>query len=168
MLAKVARDGSRPKTTGELFSLYVDRTWREHRKQAGPLAHASEDEVLTALGALFAALIVGGYDALTLGPGATLIPSDLPLGECKALPGVAGLSDGTIQGFLDSRLVLGAGKIATHISIAVSASISGHGGSRGKRKRMSCASVYWERSGATIACRAACVVYGAGWRSMRS
>lgn len=110
MLAKVARDGSRPNTTGELFSLYVDRTWREHRKQAGPLAHAAEDEVLAALGALFAALIVGGYDALTLAPGATRLPSDLPLGECKALPGVAGFSDTTLQGFLDSRLVVRAGQ----------------------------------------------------------
>ena len=110
MLAKVARDGSRPKTTGELFSLYVDRTWREHRKQAGSLAHAAEEDVLAALGALFAALIVGGYDALTLAPGATHLTGDLPLGECKSLPGIAGLSDGTIQGFLDSRLVLGAGQ----------------------------------------------------------
>lgn len=110
MLAEVARDGIRPKTTGELFSLYVDRTWGEHRKQVGPLAHAAKDEVLAALGALFAALIMGGYDALTLTPGAKRRPSDLPLGECKALPGVAGLSDSTLQGFLDSRLMVRAGQ----------------------------------------------------------
>ncbi|WP_156309777.1 NACHT domain-containing NTPase [Novosphingobium sp. AAP93] len=110
MLADLAREGIRPNTTGELFSLYVDRTWREHRKQASPLAHAAEDEVLPALGALFAALIVGGYDALTLAPGAKRLGSDLPLGECRTLPGVAGLSDGTLQGFLDSRLVIRAGQ----------------------------------------------------------
>jgi hypothetical protein len=110
MLAEVAPDGSRPETMGALFSLYVDRTWGEHRKQAGPLALAAAEDVLAALGALFAALIVGGYDALTLAPGAKRLASDLPLGECKALPGVAGLSDGTIQGFLDSRLVLRAGQ----------------------------------------------------------
>lgn len=110
MLAEVACDGSRPKTTGELFSLYVDRTWGEHRKQVGPLAHAAKDEVLAALGALFAAIIVGGYDALTLTPGAKRRPSDLPLGECKALPGVACLSDRTLQGFIDSRLMVRAGQ----------------------------------------------------------
>ena len=110
MLAEVTRDGNRPQTTGALFSLYVDRTWQEHRKQAGPLARAAEEDVLTALGALFAALIVGGYDALTLAPGAKRLASDLPLGECKALPGIAGLSNGTLQGFLDSRLVVGAGQ----------------------------------------------------------
>lgn len=110
MLATVTRDGRRPKTTGELFSLYVDRTWREHRKQSSPLAHAAEDDVLSALGALFAALIVGGYDALTLAPGEKRLFSDLPLGECKTLPGVAGLTDATLQGFLDSRLVVRAGQ----------------------------------------------------------
>jgi hypothetical protein len=109
MLAEVARDGSRPETTGALFSLYVDRTWREHRKQTGPLAHAAEDDVLAALGALFAALIVGGYDALTLAPGAEHLASDLPLSECKALAGVAGQSVETLRGYLDSRLVAGAG-----------------------------------------------------------
>lgn len=110
MLAEVTNDGSRPDTTGALFSLYVDRTWREHRKQAGPLAHAAEDDVLAALGALFAALIIGGYDAVTLAPGATRLASDLPLGECKALPGIAGLSEEILEGFLGSRLVAGAGQ----------------------------------------------------------
>lgn len=110
MLAEVKRDGGRPKTTGALFSLYVSRTWREHRKQAGPLAYAAEDDVLTALGALFATLIVGGYDALTLAPGAKRLASDLPLGECRTLPGVSGLSDRSLQGFLDSRLVVRAGQ----------------------------------------------------------
>lgn len=109
MLAEATRAGSRPESTGALFSLYVDRTWREHRKQAGLLAHAAEDDVLGALGALFAALIVGGYDAVTLAPGAKRLASDLPLGECKALPGIAGLSVETLREYLDSRLVVGAG-----------------------------------------------------------
>lgn len=110
MLAEVARNGSLPETTSALFSLYVDQTWREHRKQAGPLAQAGGDDVLAVLGALFAALILGGYDALTFAPGAKRLASDLPLGECKALPGVAGLSDETLRGFLGSRLVVGAGQ----------------------------------------------------------
>lgn len=109
MLAEVTRAGSRPESTGALFSLYVDRTWREHRKQAGLLAHAAEDDVLGALGALFAALIVGGYDAVTLAPGAKPLASDLPLGECKALPGIASLCVETLREYLDSRLVVGAG-----------------------------------------------------------
>lgn len=110
MLAEVTRDGSRPDTTGALFSLYVDRTWREHRKQAGPLANAAEDDVLAAFGALFAALIIGGYDALTLAPGAERLASDLPLGECKTLPGISGLSGETLEGFLGSRLLVGVGQ----------------------------------------------------------
>lgn len=110
MLAELTRDGIRPETTGKLFSLYIDRTWREHRKQAGPLADAAEDDVLAALGALFAALIVGGFDALTLAPGAKRLTSDLPFGECSALPGIVGLSNRTIKGFLDSRLVVGVGQ----------------------------------------------------------
>jgi hypothetical protein len=109
MLAEVTCDGSRPETTGALFSLYIDRTWQEHRKQAGQLAHAAQDDVLAALGALFAALIVGGYDALTLAPGADRLASDLPLSECKALPGVTGLSVETLREYLGSRLVVGAG-----------------------------------------------------------
>lgn len=109
MLAEVTRDGNRPETTGALFSLYVDRTWREHRKQAGALADAAEDEVLAVLGALFAALIVGGYDALTLAPGAARLAGDLPLGEWRSLPGVAGHSAKMLREYLGSRLVSWAG-----------------------------------------------------------
>lgn len=109
MLAEMARDGKRPETTGALFSLYVDRTWGEHCRQTGRLAHAAKEDVLATLGALFAALIVGGYDALTLAPGAERRASDLPLGECSALPGFADLPVETIQEYLDSRLVVGAG-----------------------------------------------------------
>ena len=66
MLADVERAGKRPETTAALFKQYVDKTWDEPRKQNTPLALLSHHEVLDALGALFAALIVGGYDALTV------------------------------------------------------------------------------------------------------
>jgi hypothetical protein len=108
MLAGIA--GSRPETTRALFQTYVEKAWREPRKQHTPLAKASQPEVLDALGALFAAMIIGGYDALTLAPGAELHPGDLPLPECKALPSVKRLSDEQLESLLDSRLVTGAGE----------------------------------------------------------
>ena len=109
MLAKVALDGTRPETTGELFAQFVDRTWQEYRKQSGALATASKTEVLDALGALFAALIVGGYEALTIAPGAQQRDGDLPLAECWQLPGIAHLAEGRLDAFLGSRLIIGCG-----------------------------------------------------------
>ncbi len=109
MLADVIGDAKRPETTGDLFRLFVDKAWSEHRKQDTPLANASRNETLNALGALFAALIVGGYDALTLSPGASQLRSDLSLAECKALPGINDSSDNQLNAFLDSRLVTSAG-----------------------------------------------------------
>ena len=109
MFADVIRGKRRPETTGGLFQLYVEKTWVEPRRQDTPLANASPLEVLSALGALFATLIVGGYDALTLAPGAARSDSDLPLAEYKTLPGIAVLSDKQLNAFLGSRLVAGAG-----------------------------------------------------------
>lgn len=109
MLADVTRDEKRPETTGALFQLYVEKTWVEPRRQDTPLANASQRSVTDALGALFAALIVGGYEALTLATGAERSDADLPLAECKGLPGIAGLSDSQLLAFLGSRLVSGAG-----------------------------------------------------------
>lgn len=109
MLAAVITDAERPETMGALFQLFVEKTWFEHRRQDTPLASASRQDVIDALGALFAALIVGGYDALTVAPGATRSSSDLPLADCRALPGVRALSDKQLNAFLGSRLVAGAG-----------------------------------------------------------
>ena len=109
MLAGLIGEGKRPETIGDLFRLFVDATWLEHRRQDTALARASKREVLDALGALFAALIVGGYDALTIAPGATRFTSDLPLSECKALPGIRNLSDDQLIAFLGCRLVKGTG-----------------------------------------------------------
>ncbi len=110
MLAKVAGNKQRPETTSALFHLYVERTWVEPRKQDTPLANANQQEVLDALGALFAALIVGGYDALTQAPGATRREGDLPIAECKQLPGIVDLTNDQLSAFLGSRLVAGAGQ----------------------------------------------------------
>lgn len=109
MLADVWRYGNRPTTTGALFEQFVDKTWVEPRKQSTLLASSSRQEVLDALGALFAALILGGYDALTVAPSAGRNKGDLPLAECKTLPGVSGVSNAQLEAFLDSRLVTGAG-----------------------------------------------------------
>lgn len=107
MLAEVARGGGRPETAGALFEQFVDCVWQEHRKQSGSLATAAKTEVLDALGAAFAALIVGGYDALTLAPGVGRRKADLPLAECRALPGIVHLPGGKFDAFLGSRLVTG-------------------------------------------------------------
>ena len=108
MLAGIAE--SRPETTGALFHIYIEKTWDEHRKQDTPLARANRQEVLDALGAVFAAIIIGGYEALTLAPSAGRSKDDLPLPECKALPSVKGLSDTQLDSFLGSRLVVGVGE----------------------------------------------------------
>lgn len=102
MLADVTRAGIRPETTRALFELYVDKVWKEHRKQTGILNSASRSEVLDTLGAYFAALIIGGYDALTIAPGGVQTDRDLPLAEAKALPSVIAEK---AEAFLDSRLV---------------------------------------------------------------
>lgn len=107
MLAEVARGGGRPETAGALFEQFVDCVWQEHRKQSGSLAAAAKTEVLDALGAAFAALIIGGYDALTLAPGVGRRKADLPLAECRALPGIVHLPGGKLDAFLGSRLVAG-------------------------------------------------------------
>ena len=107
MLAEVARGGGRPGTAGALFERFVDCVWHEHRKQSGTLPGAGKTEVLDALGAVFAAVIIGGYDALTLAPGLQRRAGDLPLAECSPLPGINHLSPGKIDAFLGSRLVTG-------------------------------------------------------------
>lgn len=109
MLGDVTRGELRPGTTGDLFKMYVEKAWPEHRRQDTPLANARQRTVLMALGALFAALIVGGYDAVTFAPGAERSDGDLPYAELKVLPGVAGLTDDQLNAFLDSRLVARAG-----------------------------------------------------------
>ena len=109
MLAKVAKGGARPDTTRELFDQFVDCVWQEHRKQAGGLANAAKAEVLDALGAVSAAIIIGGYDAITLAPGGSRRDGDLPLSECKSLPGITKLPEDRLEAFLGSRLVAGLG-----------------------------------------------------------
>ena len=109
MLADLWSEGKRPETTGALFEQYVKQAWREPRKQNTLLADSRQEDVLIVLGALFTALIVGGYDALTLAPCVGGNDSELPLAEAKALPGVSALSDKQLKAFLDSRLVMGAG-----------------------------------------------------------
>jgi hypothetical protein len=110
MLSEIARDGQRPETTGSLFRLYVEKTWIEHRRQDTMLANASQQQVLDALGAIFVALIIGGYEAVTRAPGASRTDSDLPLEECNLLPGIASLTNEQLSAFLGSRLVSRAGE----------------------------------------------------------
>ncbi|MBT9373123.1 hypothetical protein [Rhizobium sp. CSW-27] len=107
MLARLLENGKRPDTVKALFEQYVDVAWREPRKQNTALANVSRENALDVLGALFAALIIGGYDALSLAPGSKHSESDLRLGDCKVLPGLA---TNELRDFLDSRLITGVGE----------------------------------------------------------
>lgn len=107
MLAKLLESDKRPDTVKALFEQYVDVAWREPRKQDTALANVSRENALDVLGALFAAMIIGGYDALSLAPGSEHSDSDLRLGDCKVLPGLATYE---LRDFLDSRLIAGVGE----------------------------------------------------------
>lgn len=105
MLAKVVGQGGLPKSTARLFDQYVALAWDEPRKQGTPLADASRDEVLNALGAIFAALILGGHGALSFAPAMRRVESDLPFGEIEALSGLDAIGKKTLTAWLNSRLV---------------------------------------------------------------
>lgn len=110
MLADFEKDGKRPNTTLELFEGFVERAHSEHRKQDTPLARANRDKVLDALGALFAAMILGSYDAISNAPATALSVGDLQISECATLPGISELTRQQLDAFLGSRLVRGAGR----------------------------------------------------------
>lgn len=110
MLARVISSGDLPKSTRELFDQYVDLAWNEPRKQGTPLADAGQAEVLNALGAIFATLILGGYGALSFAPPTHRVDGDLPIGELKTLPDVKTTGKETLTAWLNSRLVKLAGK----------------------------------------------------------
>jgi hypothetical protein len=105
MLGKVAQTAGLPENAAGLFEQFIDAAWNEHRKQGTPLADAAKGKVLDALGALFAALILGGHSALTLAPAVKQEPGDLPFGELSALPGFDQVPRDTLKGWLNSRLV---------------------------------------------------------------
>lgn len=104
-----------PASKGELFERAIAKMWAEHRaeKEGSAFAQLSEQEVLDALGAAFAALILTGKEAMSRN-----IPvgdEDLPLAEIAKLPGAGPIGDA-----LDARLFgnRGAGRFSyTHRAI---------------------------------------------------
>jgi len=93
MIEPLLEGGEPPESTAALFEQYVDRVWNEHNeKKAQTTFNASnKDEVLDALGAAFAALILGNKTGIYRGSAANVREGDLPLAEVKKLPGAANL-----------------------------------------------------------------------------
>lgn len=98
-----------PASKGELFERAIAKMWAEHRaeKDGSTFAQLSEQEVLDAVGAAFAALILTGKEAISRN-----IPigeEDLSLVEVAKLPGAGPIGDA-----LDARLFgnRGAGRFA--------------------------------------------------------
>ena len=87
MLAEVVRAGQSPKTTGELFSGYVELNLPEgNQARRERAAEVSMDARLDVLGAAFAALILSGKAALAKAAAAPN-DDDLRLSELEPLPG---------------------------------------------------------------------------------
>ncbi|WP_156029709.1 NACHT domain-containing protein [Sphingomonas sp. URHD0057] len=102
MLEPLLEDGEPPASTAALFEQYVDRVWKEHseKKAQTALNASNRDEVLDALGAAFAALILANKTGVYRGSAANARESDLPLAEVAKLPGAAKLDQ-----FAASRLL---------------------------------------------------------------
>ena len=138
MLAKVVGQGGLPKSSLQLFDQYVALAWDEPRKQGTPLADASRDDVLNALGAIFATLILGGHGALSFAPPTHRAEGDLPFGELELLPDLRAIGKPRLTAWLNSRLVKAVGvDRALHRLLCAAADEPGQdpclGGGRGDR-----------------------------------
>jgi hypothetical protein len=102
MLAKVLRTQNMPATRSALFEAYIDVAWSELRRQDTGLAGATKGEACSALGALFATLLLAGRGTAANLSTLDLRPEDLALSDAAS---VAGLSIGALKPLLNSRLV---------------------------------------------------------------
>lgn len=111
MLEPLLEESEPPETTAMLFEQYVERVWNEHneRKAQSALNTSSRDEVLDALGAGFAALILTGKTGLYRGAAANAGQSEIPIAELKAIP-----HGDAIERFASSRLVKSEGDCLTY------------------------------------------------------
>ena len=93
MIEAVAAHGDLPGRTSELFDAFVAIAWSEHsaRQPDAGLGSLGRDAVLDALGAAFAALILGGKSMVSRLPVHQLSTDDLPLAEVATLPGAGHL-----------------------------------------------------------------------------
>lgn len=105
MIADVAAAGPLPEHMSGLFEAFVEVAWSEHsaRQPDAGLRSLGRDAILDALGAAFAALILGGKSTISRQPVHALEADDLPLAEVAVLPGAAQLGIA-----LGSRLAVGA------------------------------------------------------------
>ena len=101
MIADIAKTGDLPDTIGGIFARAVAIMQSEHRPEKAhrPLAKASPNAILDAIGAGFAALILTGSEALVPLPGPAVAEGDLPMSQIADLPDATNLGD-----YLDSRL----------------------------------------------------------------
>ena len=106
MLADVAAREETPASIGALFGRYAELTWCEHSDQHpdSVLEARGREAVLNALGAMFAALLLTGSEAISRAPRTKLGTGDLALADVAALPSADALGDA-----LRSRLVAAAG-----------------------------------------------------------
>lgn len=103
LLGTLIDSGGLPQSKGELFERATALSWAEHREEKAetPLATRSESEVLDALGAAFAALILTGSDALSRA--VRVAADDIAVIEVAKLPGADGLPDILGTRLLDGR-----------------------------------------------------------------
>jgi hypothetical protein len=106
MLSSVAANGDPPSSSSELFEQFVDLAWGEHRKQGPGYEALSQEQFLGGLGAFFAALILGGYGAISVAPAAKVAAEDLPFPDVRSLRGFPALPPEAIGRLLDTRLVV--------------------------------------------------------------
>lgn len=106
MLSSVAATGDLPSSSSELFEQFVDLAWGEHRKQGPPYEALSQEQFLGGLGAWFAALVLGGYGAVSVAPAARVAAEDLPFADVGGLPGFPKLPPNAVPRLLDTRLVV--------------------------------------------------------------
>lgn len=88
LLSRLAGQATLPESTGQLFDMATTQMWAEasESKANSILAGLDRDVVLDALGAAFAALILGGRDAISRQPVPLVDDNDIHVGKLNSLP----------------------------------------------------------------------------------
>lgn len=102
LLETVLRSGQLPSSTTELFTKAVELMWSEHSdaKLETALAKIGRENVLDALGSVYAAIILGGKDAVSKLPQHKIEENDLSMSSLSSLPAA-----GQISKLSGSRLI---------------------------------------------------------------
>ena len=91
LFAAVATEDEVPTTRAELMQRASDFLWCEtnDRKRGSPLSTLDMDTAIKAAGAVSAAFVLTGSEAITLNPSSALTPATLPVAEIGQLPNAA-------------------------------------------------------------------------------